>query len=372
MTNLFSLTKPNFTVLHHKSCNDGLAAAAIFLDSIEHDAEGEVKVFPISHNENFDFSCITKEVNSLVILDFVLLPFHVEALKKRADEIGLPYGDINIVYVDHHQGNEANIQQQINANEFTIFPFFDLNESGASLTAEFDWNTLLEDLKPEDANGFYINDMEFLPSGMHLSYYYNHNHDAYPHTFAKVVELIKVRDLWLTDVPNRKEQADMFALGLRAGKYLDNYQVNADTLQSILDDFDKIYKVGEAIYQSNMDMVGVLLKQVYVVTASNGAKAGFAFASPVLSSELGNRICKMLENDTDQRVGIVLSIQNDRSSKGQGFGLSLRGDGTVNCIDIAKALQPTGGGHPNAAGCWVSSMNVEEVGEMVKKVLEEM
>lgn len=272
--------------LYHGNCFDGICAAWVVRKRFPN-----VELIPANYGDDKLMTNITQDCyenaninDSYILVDF---SFPRELMILLSNKVK------SLIVIDHHKTAEE-------ACQGLDFCHFDMNESGASLAWKF-----------------------FFPN----------------HSLPVLVEYIKDRDLWLFKEPESEA----------VNAFIQSHEMDVDAYEELYemletnDGFAQAISSGNAIVRYKNSLVERLVQNHILMNI-----AGYVVPvvnSPVLMSELGNALAKMIDSTTGERVPFG-AYYFDRADGIRQWGARSIGDFDVSAV--AKLYG--GGGHKNAAG----------------------
>ena len=260
-------------VMYHGNCYDGLTAAWIaWMAGVQRE-----NMFPLSHGSEALAGLYLPKDAKVLMTDFSLPLAELQKMRESVD---------TLIVLDHHKTAEADLQG-------LDWAYFDMNESGASLTWDF-----------------------FNPSQRR----------------PKLVQYIKEHDLWKFELP--------YSTLVRS--FIRSYDMtieNLSYLSTVLSqNFNRVIVEGEGI-QRAMDAAVEMMCSQAIVGEIEGYRVPIANAT-IYFSEVGSRLLELYHDAP------FAAYYMDRSDGVRQWGLRSRPG--FDCSEIAKTFG--GGGHAQAAG----------------------
>lgn len=283
----------NVIVLYHENCLDGFASALAY-KKFQIEEENTIYLYvgyPVDWN--YLMSSIENiKIKNTIPIEIVMLDYAMpkERLITLCQEVDW------VTVIDHHKGMQQELlDAKLVIGNLTVD--FDLDHSGCVLT----WNHYCKD--------FFAPPPEFL---LH----------------------VEDRDLWKFELSN----TEAVCLGAQS------FEMDLEDCKHWLLDtsINDLADIGNSIIKYRNTLIDNSLMRIYVGTILD-YNAIFINVEPQITSETGAAILKKVRGCNL----VVLYHIHDRR-----VIYSLRSDGTVDCIAIAKHFG--GGGHPKAAGFSVS------------------
>ena len=267
-------------VLYHANCPDGFGAALAAYMKYQDDAE----YLPVAYGQPVP---ALKSESHVMILDFCYPREELEALCQAHE---------SVTVIDHHKTAEPILAEVQGASgRYPLIVYFNLNESGATLTYEF-------------LHG----DLQSAP----LLFHY-----------------LKDRDLWRWELPDSKAISEAIRSYPTTFDQWLEWAVSDDALLALVPEGTAILRhVGKRVQALCKDNVRWYRIGGYDIPAVN---------TPLYGSEIGNALAE--EYGDKAPFAACYSLQSD----GQ-WRWELRSIGAFNVGEVAKSLG--GGGHTNAAG----------------------
>lgn len=330
-------------IFYHGNCSDGLLAAYIAKQHLEKDMESEIPAYPLEHNtinvsslkdfqkkldklfgqNTIDFN----QVKCLYILDINLKnPVYLELLEQ--------YPNLSIVIIDHHKTSQEEIAELSNIiheqhKTKRIKPYFHLGFSGAGLS-------YLYFARPNVM-------AEIMLMGHDIS---TEQLKEIKQSMPIQVQCVQDRDIWTWEVPETKHFMAYYINNIKSFKdckqYIGNFETNPELLQNQL-------LIGKSLSDMFDNQIETMLNtngHDEITFKINGKlhKGYIINSSPMFSSELGSRLCRL-----DEEHKFAITWMTNYNSKREPYcKCSIRSTNDYDCSIIAKHFG--GGGHAQASG----------------------
>ena len=330
-------------VVYHSHCADGIASAAAVMDYLDRVHYGaSVLYFAINYGADLNQKIrdvvlphVTK-ATALFVVDLSLTPSAIDLFSDAAHAV---------IWVDHHkssiaafrhlgyEGTDAELAEPVFLISRNVYSYFGLSSCGAMHT----FDLLTDGVEPPPLLR-YVDDYDrwvfALPNSKWIS------------------AALKIR---LNGLNTYKPQGPAFEdeqKGTRDLIVLGRRELMIQDDRVVRESLDNLELEGSVLHRSNMGMVASATKtplDISLVLSNGQVVKCLGSNTPALMSETGNMLAK------PGVPGVVFFL------KAEGWVVSLRGHS--NCpLDmsmLAKAMNPTGGGHAKAAGFSVPFRNFD-------------
>jgi oligoribonuclease NrnB/cAMP/cGMP phosphodiesterase (DHH superfamily) len=284
-------------IIYHASCSDGFCAAWLCQKVID---KGDTQYYAFNYSDSpdkliqFIHSCIVanNSVTANIELYIVDFSFSEEILKILANLCS------KVVVLDHHK-TASHIVNLIDSN--VIAGYFDINRSGAKLTAEWFTNT--------------------------IDYYFDNN-------VRDIVDYVEDRDLWKFKLPQSRDVNS----AIRSYDYtFDEW----DKLSSI--GVEQLVAEGQAINRYRDKIISQHVENSYIINMTGENILTVDCSCSEIISDVGEALCKLSNSGP---YSLVTSKDNVKGI----VKCSLRSLNNSN-VDVSLiAKKFGGGGHKHAAG----------------------
>ena len=290
-------------VLYHADCHDGFGAAWAIQQAVLEQGSGMPIFVPVQYNKPLpaiDYRC-----DLLFIVDFSLPRDQLDQLSALAGKI---------VIIDHHKSAEEDLRdvqkfylgQNVTELPYDILAHFDRDHSGAVLT-------------------------------------WAHFHKGKP--VPELLAYIEDRDIWRWDLPHTHEVNAFLGTVTREFKDFNLADVK------LVHHFDTVVATGKSLLSYQRQLINQVVSHGFLAAFRQWDVA--VVCSPILHSEVGNRLCEMFLQ-ADFAIVFPHPVK-----EGEAIKLSLRSIGDFDVSAVARLHG--GGGHRNAAGCTLTAEEWETV-----------
>lgn len=315
----------NITVVYHKNCTDGTAAAWV--------ADRFLREYCAAKNSeyclvaaDYDSHPVAPVGHTIILLDF---SYDLETTRNLMK--------LNkVIVVDHHASALKKLQPIIDEN----------------LAVNRDWTDgYFEDITSEVPNWR----VSTGNSGAVLAWQYFYGNAPVP----ELLRYVEDRDLWR----KKLDHTEAVSWSLKTIENIHDFEMLyrrsvSDGMSSIIRDGDSIYRfVGSQVRQIANNSQTAYIDLVDNQALSEKAQA-FVLEVPIVNANyvLSSDICEHLMDITRSPVAISYFVQADGSIK-----CSIRSDGCELARPIAEMFG--GGGHPDAAGFYLNTHQLERLME---------
>tara|TARA_Y100001963_G_scaffold112431_1_gene155640 strand:- start:1117 stop:2094 length:978 start_codon:yes stop_codon:yes gene_type:complete len=317
-----------FVVYHTNpvnNCADGSLSAAIAYSHLT-EAGVQPTMFEMEYNNDDHFnalleSCKDREVGTVYIVDFSL---YGQQLKQISDCVS------HVVILDHHKSAIDRLNAKLPKNVNAIL---DKTRSGAMLTYDY-FNNIRTTL---DQTPTKIQD------------------------YPTAIRLIGVRDMWLPDWQTNYPEAKPFHSTLISKPlqtYIEVYRKNTKDLEGFQNLLGRYVKEGEISLNVLKEIMDAHAKKSFATTW-NMVRDGKIHHIRVLISFMPPEVISDYADSMKNKYDLVANVQFESLDE---VKLSLRS--SAGWAEIAAlTLSEKGGGHENAAGCF---LKIQELYKLCK------
>lgn len=307
----------NIIVVHHSADQDGLMSGTIALNMYKQQVkDGFVKLYGYNYQEKHDFMREVAPVETNKLFQFIDVTPTIDWLESVRPEIEA--GTIEIQIFDHHQQKYDDIE----ALKLNIEYHFSQEWCGAKIYLNH-WIEIL--------NGNLLNNDN-------VSQFF----DA---KIRKYVDMVDCYDTWKF-VQKTNYMVDLyFHESFASCKTVEDF----DSMMMFLS-MDEIINQGIILWRARVN------KDVpYQIGGAKYVEYPIGHPAILIQGEPTFEIQEFLKQKFLGKI--LLFIFYNFKLKENKFNLSLRSNTphTINCSQYARELNPTGGGHYEAAGCFVST-----------------
>lgn len=330
-------------VVYHSHCADGIASAAVVMDYIDRVHYGtSVLYFAINYGADLNQKIkdvvlphVTKDT-ALFVVDLSLTPSAIDLFSEAAHAV---------IWVDHHkssiatfrhlgyEGTDAELLEPVYLISRNVYSYFGLSSCGALHT----FDLLSDGVEPPPLLR-YVDDSDRWIFSLPNSKWIN----------AALTVRLNGLNTYKPQGPSfedeQKGTRDLIVLG-RSELMIQDVRVVRESLNNL-------ELEGSVLHRSNAGMVASATKtplDIYLVLSNDRIIRCRGANTPALVSEVGSALA------SPGSPGVVFRF------KPEGWIVSLRGHAEcpLDMSEIAKAMNPTGGGHPKAASFSVPFRNFD-------------